>query len=30
MRLSIGQVWSDRVERALREIGRLARSPDTR
>ena len=27
MRLSIGQVWSDRVERALREIGRLAQQP---
>jgi DNA-binding transcriptional MocR family regulator len=25
MRLSLGQVWSTRHERALREIGRLAR-----
>ena len=24
MRLSIGQVWSDKQEKALREIGRLA------
>ena len=25
MRLSLGQVWSTRHERALREVGRLAR-----